>query len=92
MPRRRGYWILAFLDKDLDHVGEEAIGFRISVSGLGSFMLRRGLGEEAVGYSSFFVVKAKRLLDFCVIPRQRSDLYIIRISVSGLGVGIRFQH
>ena len=45
-------------------------------------MLRRGLGEEAVGYSSFF--KAKRLLDFCVIPRQRYDLYN-RISVSGLG-------
>ena len=22
-----GYWILAFLDKDLDHVGEEAISF-----------------------------------------------------------------
>ena len=48
MPRRRGYWILAFLDKDLDHIGEEAIGIygfsiqviRISVSGLGSFMLR----------------------------------------------------
>ena len=48
MPRRRGYWILAFLDKDLDHVGEEAIGFRISVSGLESFMLRRGLGGEDI--------------------------------------------
>ena len=32
---RRGCRILAFLDKDLDHVGEEAIEFRISALALG---------------------------------------------------------
>ena len=64
MPRRRGYWILAFLDKDLDHIGEEAIGFRISVSGLGSFMLRRGLGKEAVGYSSFLTFQGEEAVGF----------------------------
>ena len=35
MLRRRGCRILAFLDKDLDHVGEEAIEFRISALALG---------------------------------------------------------
>ena len=48
MPRRRGYWILAFLDKDLDHIGEEAIGF------YGFSSLVFPFPEEAVRYLSLF--------------------------------------
>ena len=46
-------------------------------------MVFSALGDE--------VVRHDFLLDLYDTPRQRSDLYI-RISVSGLGVGIGFQH
>ena len=70
-PRRRGYWILAFLDKDLDHVGEEAIEFRISALALGDGIHFPALVDEL----------GKEVVRF-VIPRQRNDLNNC-ISVSG---------
>ena len=83
------------LDKDFDHVGEEVIGFwiffiGISVSGLGSL---GSVQDQVLGWLSWELATIFPIqrLDFCVTPRQRSDLYI-RISVSGLRVGIGFQH
>ena len=75
-PRRRGYWILAFLDKDLDHVGEEAIEFRISALALGDGIhfpaLVRLLGSSFPDRGRTYIV---------VFPFLDWD----RISVSGLG-------